>query len=161
MQFVGSDSLVDRAELKFKDASEEATFDKVRSCWVASTSTGQWAHFPLRKVDSDLDIGLAVGTDDGAYDETLSAVLRQVRAYEPDLVLYQAGVDPLVSDRLGRMNLTHQGLRTRNQRVFDQVREWDVPCVVFMGGGYSDPIDPTVAAFVDVFAQAAISHCAR
>lgn len=128
---------------------------------VLTVSIHCQANFPLRKVDSDLDIGLAVGTDDAAYDETLSAVLRQVRAYEPDLVLYQAGVDPLVSDRLGRMNLTHQGLRTRNQRVFDQVREWEVPCVVFMGGGYSDPIDPTVAAFVDVFAQAAISHATR
>ena len=116
------------------------------------------ANFPLRKVDSDLDIGLPPNTGDDTYDETLCAVLRQVSAYEPDLVLYQAGVDPLASDRLGRLQVTRQGLRTRNQRVFERVTDWGVPCVVFMGGGYSDPIEPTVHSFVDLFQQAAATH---
>ena len=76
-------------------------------------------------------------------------------SYEPDLILFQAGVDGLSEDALGRLDLSREGMRYRNKKVFDYVLEYQVPCVVFMGGGYSDPIDHTVDALMDLFRGAA------
>ena len=71
--------------------------------------------------------------------------------YEPDLLLFQAGVDGLAEDALGRLELSREGMRYRNKMVFDYVLDNEVPCVVFMGGGYSKPIDHTVDSLVDLF----------
>ena len=78
-----------------------------------------------------------------------------VDRYEPDLLLFQAGVDGLSEDALGRLDLSREGMRCRNKKVFDYVLERQVPCVVFMGGGYSNPIDHTVDALMDLFRGAA------
>jgi acetoin utilization deacetylase AcuC-like enzyme len=74
-------------------------------------------NFPFTKVSSTLDIGLADGTGDDEYLAALAPALERVRAFEPDIVFYQAGVDPLECDRLGRLSLTHDGLMERDRRV--------------------------------------------
>jgi acetoin utilization deacetylase AcuC-like enzyme len=119
------------------------------------------ANFPFRKQASDLDVPLPKGMGDDAYLETLDAHLPQVLAQEPELLLYQAGVDPLADDRLGKLELTHTGLHARNTRVFDAADARGIPVVVFMGGGYAEPIDPSVRAFVDLFLEAGRRHRAR
>lgn len=85
----------------------------------------------------------------------------------PDLVLYQAGVDPLQADRLGKLSLNRTTLHDRNDLVMRWVRRLDkgrgcaTPLVVTMGGGYSVPIHHSVRAHVDVFAQAGQLHKQR
>ena len=68
-------------------------------------------NFPLHKQTSDLDLALEAGLEDEAYlallAEHLPGLLQEVR---PDLVFYNAGVDPHVDDRLGRLALTEAGL---------------------------------------------------
>jgi acetoin utilization deacetylase AcuC-like enzyme len=71
------------------------------------------------------------------------------------LVFYQAGVDPLREDRLGRLSLTRSDLKERNALVYAWCNRIGAKCVVTMGGGYARPIDPSVEAHVDVFLQAA------
>lgn len=78
-----------------------------------------------------------------------------------DLVLYQAGVDPLQHDRLGRLKLTRTGLRERNELVFRWCEARRLPVVVTMGGGYSRPIHASARAHADVFLQAAQSWARR
>ncbi len=57
-------------------------------------------NYPVRKIASDLDIGLADGTEDGGYLDTLRDALPEVAARSaPDLVFYNAGVDPHFADR--------------------------------------------------------------
>lgn len=73
---------------------------------------------------------------------------------EVDLVLFQAGVDPLRSDRLGRLGLSRTALHERNALVFDWCFERGLPVVVMMGGGYSKPIEHSARAHADVFMQA-------
>lgn len=70
---------------------------------------------------------------------------------------YQAGVDPLMHDRLGRLKLTRSGLWERNELVFKWAESRSLPVVVTMGGGYSRPIELSARAHVDVFMQAAAS----
>ena len=111
-------------------------------------------NFPLRKKDSDLDIGLTDGTGDDEYLSTISTVFVAIEQFEPDFILYQAGVDALDSDALGRMNLSHGGLYERDRRVFDFALTYDIPIVHVLGGGYSRPIDATVVAYANTFGAA-------
>ncbi|WP_311269193.1 histone deacetylase [Sphingobium sp. WCS2017Hpa-17] len=96
-------------------------------------------NFPVRKARSTLDIGLEDGTGDDAYLATLADVLpRVLDDFAPDLILYQAGVDPHAEDRLGRLTLTDAGLDARDRYVMRQARGRGVPVASTMGGGYGD-----------------------
>lgn len=108
-------------------------------------------NFPFRKKKSDLDIGLPKGTEDQEFLGVLDRALAQLSKVPFDMVFYQAGVDGLRYDALGLLNLSREGMRQRNERVFEWRSELEVPMLLFMGGGYSDPIDHTVDAFTDLF----------
>ncbi len=96
-------------------------------------------NFPTRKSRSDLDVGLPVGLEDDGYlavvEETLADLLRQL---QPDLVLYDAGVDVYAGDPLGRLAVSLTGLAERERRVLTLCREHGVPVATVIGGGYDD-----------------------
>ena len=100
------------------------------------------ANFPARKQQSDLDVGLDAGVGDQDYlpmvETLLPAVLDRVR---PDLVFYNAGVDPHVEDRLGRLALSDGGLAERVRSVLHAVRARGLPLACVVGGGYADDLD--------------------
>lgn len=112
-------------------------------------------NYPFHKEKSTYDDGLPDGCEDAEYlaalDRALDRALERVRAFRPSLVLYQAGVDGLVGDRLGRMRLTELGLAARDARVFALARALGVPLVATLGGGYGRDLDATVRAHVAVF----------
>ncbi len=102
-------------------------------------------NFPVRKARSSLDIALPDGLDDDGYMETLTRHLPQVMAdFAPDFVLYQAGVDPHVDDKLGRLALTDAGLALRDRFVIGESRRLGLPVASALGGGYGD--DPRLVA---------------
>jgi len=96
------------------------------------------------KQDSDLDIELPIGCKDQAYLMTLNHWLKRFRLehnregtqHKWDLVIFQAGVDVLEDDRLGRMNLSPEAVGRRNELVYEFVRDLNLPLVICMGGGY-------------------------
>lgn len=95
-------------------------------------------NFPARKAQSDWDIPLPRGMGDDAYlhvvDEALNYLLP---LYQPDLVLYDAGVDVHKDDALGYLQITDAGLAARDARVLDQCLGRDIPVMGVIGGGYS------------------------
>ena len=94
-------------------------------------------NFPAKKPSSDLDIPLAKGVGDSEYLETLSQHLpRLLEQVEPDLVIYDAGVDVHIDDRLGHLELTDQGLYDRDKYVIEQCRSHSIPTACVIGGGY-------------------------
>ena len=94
-------------------------------------------NFPARKALSDLDVPLPDGTGDNAYLAALAAHLpRLLDTCRPDLVLYQAGVDPHEDDRLGRLALSDAGLEARDRYVIAQARRRGISVASAMGGGY-------------------------
>lgn len=102
-------------------------------------------NYPFRKIDSDLDIGLADDTGDEEYLETLEiAVERILYGFEPDLVIYQSGADPFIGDKLGKLALTREGLAERDRLVLDMCRAEGLPVAVTMGGGYAENVDDIV-----------------
>lgn len=94
-------------------------------------------NFPVRKARSSLDVALADGTGDDAYMDALMAVLPDaLDDFAPDLILYQAGVDPHEDDRLGRLALSDAGLDARDRVVMRAAKARGVPLASTMGGGY-------------------------
>ena len=112
-------------------------------------------NFPFRKKRSDLDLDFEDATEDEEYLSSLSQVLEKMSGENFDLVFFQAGVDGLKSDQLGLLHLSREGLRRRNEQVFAWRKKFDLPLLIFMGGGYANPIDDTVDAFCDLFLGAA------
>ena len=102
-------------------------------------------NFPFRKQRSDFDLEFENGTEDVEYLAQLAEHLPKVFAFEPEIVFYQAGVDALATDRL----------RQRDGMAFEAIRKAALPCVVTLGGGYSDPIECTVAASANTYRLAA------
>lgn len=97
-------------------------------------------NFPVRKARSAVDVPLPDGVDDDGYMVALNESLPRVLAgFEPDLVLYQAGVDPHADDRLGRLSLSDEGLDRRDRYVVEQVRSRGLAIASALGGGYGDP----------------------
>lgn len=94
-------------------------------------------NFPLRKATSDLDVALPVGMCDDSYLETLSEHLEPLLSrVQPNLVLYDAGVDPHMADRLGRLKLTDAGLAQRDRMVIEACVQRTIPTACVIGGGY-------------------------
>jgi acetoin utilization deacetylase AcuC-like enzyme len=108
-------------------------------------------NFPFRKVPSNLDIGLPDGTDDRSYLRAVADALDAVGGFRPDLVLYLSGADPLRSDKLGRLDLTFEGLMERDRLVFEFFRRRGIPVSIAIGGGYADPITDSVEAYANTF----------
>ena len=112
-------------------------------------------NFPFKKEASNTDIEIETGADDSTYLNILRNSLIDLESIESDIIFFQAGVDTLASDRYGKLLLTAEGLNARNEMVFDFARKRKNPLLILMGGGYSEPIDNTVAAFQDLFITAA------
>lgn len=108
-------------------------------------------NFPFRKVPSDIDVPLPDATEDDAFLRAVAERLPDIWAFRPDLILYQAGVDPLTEDKLGRLSVSHEGLRRRDALVLEGCKARGIPCSMAIGGGYSNPIDHTVAAYAGTY----------
>ena len=113
-------------------------------------------NYPVRKALSDRDVGLPDGLADDAYlgilDDELRTLFDRAR---PDLVFYNAGVDPHAEDRLGRLALTDNGLRARDSLVIGACRLRGIPVCGVIGGGYSRDIDALAARHAILFEEAA------
>ena len=102
---------------------------------IATYSIHADKNFPARKARSTLDVPLADGVGDDDYLATLEATLApMIAAVAPDVILYQAGVDPWTGDRLGRLSLTLDGLAAR-ERLIARLAG-GVPIASALGGGY-------------------------
>lgn len=94
-------------------------------------------NFPVRKARSTMDVELPDGLNDDAYMSALKPALDiMVDRAKPDLILYQAGVDVHRDDRLGRLKLSDDGLRRRDEMVAGKALECGIPIASTMGGGY-------------------------
>ena len=116
-------------------------------------------NFPFRKETSDLDVTF----DDGAGDDEYLAALGRhlpgvLDGHRPDIVFYLAGADPYEGDRLGRLKLTVDGLRTRDRLVFDACRERGLPVVITMSGGYCPDVDAIVTIHTNTIREA-VNSC--
>ena len=113
-------------------------------------------NYPTRKEKSDLDIGLADGTTDKVYLDTLTQTLPSlIEKVQPQIIFYLSGVDIVGTDKLGRLNVSREGCRQRDQYVLQLCYDHDLPVAISMGGGYSPAIKDIVEAHANTFRVAA------
>ncbi len=116
---------------------------------IATYSIHAEKNFPARKARSTLDVALPDGTGDAAYLDTLAAtLLPMLDDYRPDLILYQAGIDPLADDRLGRLALTDAGLVARESLMAEAAAKRGIALASTVGGGYGSDVTALAAAHV-------------
>jgi acetoin utilization deacetylase AcuC-like enzyme len=102
-------------------------------------------NFPGTKQKSDLDVPLPVGMEDDAYLQTLAIYLPDLLSnVKPDLVLYDAGVDPHGGDLLGKLALTDAGIFRREMQVLSTCVSSGCPVACVIGGGYADDLKSLV-----------------
>lgn len=106
-------------------------------------------NYPFRKVPSHMDVSLPERTNDETYLNALWDALSRIKANQFDMIFYQAGVDNLKEDTLGTFDLTFEGLKKRDQMVFEFSR--GLPIAMAIGGGYANPISLTVQAHANTF----------
>ncbi len=127
---------------------------------VLTISIHQDNNYPMEKPPSTIDIALADGAGDEEYLGKLREVLGPaVESFHPDLILYVAGADPYREDQLGGLALTIDGIRQRDQMIFDTSLEHQAPVAVTLAGGYAWRVEDTVAIHINT-ARAAVEAAA-
>ncbi|SMO35684.1 histone deacetylase family protein [Gracilimonas mengyeensis] len=109
-------------------------------------------NYPFKKPPSDLDVGLPDKTGDPDYHKALIDALDKVLSeFEPDLVFYLGGIDPLAADHFGRLSLTLAGLRERERIVIETITQKNYPLVLLLSGGYAPTLQDTVKAHAQMY----------
>lgn len=113
-------------------------------------------NYPFKKEVSNLDIGLATGTSDQEYLAIINEyVPKLINQEKPDFIFYLSGVDILESDKLGNLNCTLEGCKTRDEIVFSNCKKFQIPVQCSMGGGYSPEIKTIINAHTNTYRVAA------
>lgn len=102
-------------------------------------------NFPFKKEVSDLDYGLPDECNDQVYLQALTHCLDELDSrFKPDNLIFLAGADPHVDDRLGRLNISSEGMRLRDETVLAYALDRNLPIALSMAGGYGKEIASTV-----------------
>jgi acetoin utilization deacetylase AcuC-like enzyme len=120
------------------------------------------SNYPFSKETGDLDVALPDGCGDDTYAEALSGALSTMfERFEPVMLIYLAGADPHIDDRLGRLALSVEGLARRDSLVFSAAAGRDLPVAITMAGGYGRDINVTVDIHLQTIQLAAVAFRAR
>ncbi|MDX1943226.1 MAG: histone deacetylase [Saprospiraceae bacterium] len=109
-------------------------------------------NYPVRKEQSNLDIGLPDKTEDVSYLKILRNTLPAlIQSVEPDFIFYLSGVDVLATDKLGRLSMSLAGCKERDRIVLETCKQNNIPVAISMGGGYSERIAHIVEAHANTY----------
>lgn len=114
-------------------------------------------NFPHRKQISDMDFPLPKGTTDTLFLETVEEALELAcRIYEPDAIIYDAGVDIHEHDDLGHLLISNEGVFARDRMVFAKATQLNIPIAAVIGGGYQRDIPALVDVHLNLFKAAGV-----
>ena len=102
------------------------------------------SNYPAKKSQSDLDVELEDNLEDKEYLEALKKYLIYLNQENFDFVFYVAGVDIHHQDRLGKLKITDEGIKTRDQIVVNNFFKKRIPLCGVLGGGYNKDFDKLV-----------------
>jgi acetoin utilization deacetylase AcuC-like enzyme len=111
---------------------------------VLTLSLHQFNNYPSEKPASTIDVHLRDGVGDEEYLDRLRGALGVAMSFSPDLIFYLAGADPYREDQLGGLSLSLDGLKQRDQMVFESALKQYIPEAVVLAGGYARQTEDTV-----------------
>lgn len=112
-------------------------------------------NYPIEKEISDWDIALSHNTKDEEYLQILEDSIKKIKLnFDPEFVLFQAGVDILETDKFGRLNISNDGCQKRDEIVYEYFSKNSIPVCATMGGGYSKDINIIVEAHLNTYKSA-------
>ena len=110
------------------------------------------SNYPFHKERSDLDIPLDNGTEDELYLFILKETLpKLIKKQQPDFIYYLCGVDVINTDKLGKLSLTIEGCKERDRFVLQICKNYNIPVMCSMGGGYTPDIKVIIDAHANTF----------
>jgi acetoin utilization deacetylase AcuC-like enzyme len=122
---------------------------------VFTLSIHQLDLYPEHKPPSTVDLNMDDGVGDDKYlHALLPAVRNGLEKFRPDMLFYVGGADPYKEDQLGGLCLTINGLQRRDQSVFEEARQRNVPVVTTLAGGYARRVEDTVQIHVNTILAA-------
>lgn len=74
-----------------------------------------------------------------------------IEKVKPDFAFYLSGVDVLETDKFGKLKISMQGCKQRDEIIFSSLLQHQIPCAVAMGGGYSADVKKIVEAHCNTF----------
>ena len=102
------------------------------------------SNYPAKKSSSDLDVELDDNMEDKEYLRILNFYLNQLNQENFDYVFYIAGVDIHFNDRLGKLKISDEGIKKRDEIVTENFFSKGVPLCGVLGGGYNKDFDKLV-----------------
>ena len=102
------------------------------------------SNYPAKKSESDLDVELKDNMEDKEYLDILKFNLNNLNEENFDFIFYIAGVDIHHEDRLGKLKITDEGIKLRDQIVIDNFFSKRIPICGVLGGGYNKNFDKLV-----------------
>ncbi len=110
------------------------------------------SNYPFKKELSDLDLEMEDNTNDNTYLNILKDTLpKLIDGQQPDFIYYLCGVDVIASDKLGKLGMTIEGCKARDRFVLQTCKNFKIPVMCSMGGGYSADIKIIVDAHANTF----------
>ena len=95
------------------------------------------SNYPAKKSTSNLDVELDDNMEDMQYIKLLKFHLNQLNNENFDFVFYIAGVDIHFNDRLGKLKISDDGMRKRDEIVTENFFSKNIPLCGVLGGGYN------------------------
>ena len=95
------------------------------------------SNYPAKKSVSNLDVELEDNTEDKEYIKVLKFYLNQLNEENFDYVFYIAGVDVHFNDRLGKLKISDDGIRERDELITENFFSKGIPLCGVLGGGYN------------------------
>lgn len=110
------------------------------------------SNYPFKKEISDLDIALDNNCNDDTYLSILKETLpKLITQQQPNFIYYLSGVDVIASDKLGKLGLTVAGCKERDRFVLQTCKDYNIPVMCSMGGGYSPNIKTIIEAHANTY----------
>jgi len=67
-----------------------------------------------------------------------STLNKLIQEQQPELIIYDAGVDVFAGDPLGLLSISDSALRAREEIVLASCKQASIPVATVIGGGYDD-----------------------
>ena len=102
------------------------------------------SNYPAKKSISDLDVELEDNVEDLEYSNSLKSCLDQLNKEKFDFVFYIAGVDVHFNDRLGKLKISDEGIKSRDEIVIENFFSKSIPLCGVLGGGYNKSFEKLI-----------------